>query len=364
MVTERNNEMISHPSMIAPEGLYTFHETINVDPGGWTNLSAADREVPINLTVFTYVQPKCKPTSGSHSHVSFQVQTDDACAISAREDEISFSQSGEIKGIESTSKDTKLGRSLPREFINESNAVPIAREVMLSYGERSTQGHFKNVPMSKSAPTSISSSTSRLSHLFSTSGKRSRSKTMMTKSNSTFVSKLTTLEALPNALKGGTYATAKELVVIVGETPFPSLTQSSSKVTAPFMAGSGIINSSRNGSQTAPSPSGGTAKSSKEEPFTKSKNMEKETGRTKDKDQSTLNRLKGSKLFFSKGNNRIGLSSAFSSPNITDLQETFCTTDDSGTLSTTGSDGKHSWLILNVGKTFFWMDEVNRNVWG
>ncbi|ORZ38874.1 WD40-repeat-containing domain protein [Catenaria anguillulae PL171] len=174
-------------SFTAPEGQYTLAKEINVDPKAYVGWSPSERDTPIRMHVHLLPKPR-RNALAQNPGASF----------------------------------TSLGRSRSAlSIISDSEASTLSGSVVTGPGggrRPSASG-----PGGGSGPDSLdisagsaSQSQGRLGGLFQTA-RRNKAKSLLSKSNSTFVARLQTIEHLAEAIRDGTYPTAREVIHAVGE---------------------------------------------------------------------------------------------------------------------------------------------------
>ncbi|KAJ3362234.1 hypothetical protein GGF32_006265 [Allomyces javanicus] len=230
------------PTVSAPEGAYTLHHTVVLDKAAWAALPVSERDIPVRVEVAMHA------VASGHMSRARSAGTNPGTVSRARRQSPAglgdltahLSSVLPVAGANGTpaavggdpllspipgtpsSAGFDAGGEFP--FATRSLAAGGAHASVPDVIFQSTSTMSQpSIPVAVAAPipvplaSSSSSSTSRLGSLFSSTARRHRTKSMVSKSNSTFVAKITTLDHLPDVLRTGNYATHKEVTHVVGD---------------------------------------------------------------------------------------------------------------------------------------------------
>ncbi|KNE60122.1 hypothetical protein AMAG_18474 [Allomyces macrogynus ATCC 38327] len=220
------------PTVSAPEGAYTLHHTVVLDKAAWAALPVAMHAVASGH-LSRARSAGTNPTTVSRARRQSPAGLGDLTAH--------LSSVLPVAGVNGTPAAVAGGDPLlspipgtPSSAGCDAGEFPFAARSLATGGAHASVPDVifqststmsqPSIPVAAAAPipiplaSSSSSSTSRLGSLFSSTARRHRTKSMVSKSNSTFVAKITTLDHLPDVLRTGNYAAHKEVTHVVGDT--------------------------------------------------------------------------------------------------------------------------------------------------
>ncbi|KAI9184093.1 hypothetical protein H9P43_003146 [Blastocladiella emersonii ATCC 22665] len=209
-------------AVTAPEGVYTLAETINVDTRAYAPLAPADRDTPVRISVVVHANAVPLVGGGGGGTLPRAIGATQSSSFA------SLTRTASVPHVvpgTGTGTDPVPIRKASSGFIDYAG-VPLTPPAVPDGANPLTSGNS-------------SSGGNRLGGLFG-GHRRQRAKSMVGKSNSTFIARLATLENLADVVRDRTHAAAREVVYMIGDsTPMSALTSGSTAVATNGSASNG-----------------------------------------------------------------------------------------------------------------------------